>query len=143
MISGALPTELWCCCQPRQNRTTPSLEHQTLIIYIYVYNTRQALFCTGNTNRGEVEVCVMVCISRTEQRVACIILMPIPCRNQPTLNTPMPDKTTDMNSTARVHWCTQNLYMYCSRVPAQYWLSVTVHVVSVLSGYERDFELIL
>ena len=29
VISGALPTELWCSCQPRQNRTTLSLEHQT------------------------------------------------------------------------------------------------------------------
>ena len=29
MISGALPTELWCSCQPRQNRMTVSLEHQT------------------------------------------------------------------------------------------------------------------
>ena len=27
-----------------------------------------------NTNRGEAEVCMMVCISRTKQRVACIIL---------------------------------------------------------------------
>ena len=29
LISGALPTELWCSCQSRQNRTTLSLEHQT------------------------------------------------------------------------------------------------------------------
>ena len=29
--------------------------------------------------------------------------MPILCRNQPPLNTPMPDKTTVMRSTARVH----------------------------------------
>ena len=29
VISGALPTELWCSCQPRQNRKTLSLEHQT------------------------------------------------------------------------------------------------------------------
>ena len=29
VISGALPTELWCSCQPRQNRTTLPLEHQT------------------------------------------------------------------------------------------------------------------
>ena len=58
-----------------------------------------------NTDQGEAEICMMVRISRTKQRVACIILMPILCRNQPPLNTPMPDKSTDMHFTARVHWC--------------------------------------
>ena len=50
VIRGALPTELWCSCQPRQNRKTLSLEHQTHSsfestqaggtqpsIYIYIY----------------------------------------------------------------------------------------------------------
>ena len=73
---------------------------------------------------------------RTIQKVACITLMPTLCRNHPLLSTPMPNKTTDMHFTARVHWCTQTLYMYnymCrTRVLAQHWISVTVHVVSVV-----------
>ena len=65
-----------------------------------------------NTNRGETEVWMMVCISRTIQLVACTILMPILCRNQPPLNTPMPDKTTDMHSTAVYLHSTGSLSLY-------------------------------
>ena len=47
MISGALPTELWCSCQPRQNRTTLSLEHQThFFLWNYTGRWDAALNCT-------------------------------------------------------------------------------------------------
>ena len=57
-----------------------------------------------NTNRGEAKVCIMACISRTNQRMACITLMPVLCRNHPPLDTSMPDKTTDMHSSPSVQY---------------------------------------
>ena len=70
---------------------------------------------------------------RTKQRVACLCRSCVetsPHSTHPCLTRPQ----NDMHFTARVHWCTQNLYnyMYCTRVLAQHWLSVTVHVVSVV-----------
>ena len=133
--------------------------HVCVYMCVYVYYTCQPLFCTGNThriqteykpntnriqteytpntNRGEAEVCLMICISRTKQRVACIILMPILCRNQPPLDTPMPDKTTDMHSTASVHWC-----MHTCTCTALALCHCTCSISSAsmhLSGYEGSF----
>ena len=78
-----------------------------------------------------------VCISRTKQRVACVILTPILCSNQPPLNTPMHDKTTDMHSTAKVHWC---LHPYICTALALCHCTCSISSASrYLSGYEGNF----
>ena len=98
-------------------------------------------FDTYTTYNNITEVCMMVCISRTKQRVACITLMPILCRNQPPLNTPMPDKSTDMHFTARVHWCMHTCS--CTALALCHCTSTISSACRHLSGYEGKLELTL
>ena len=97
-----------------------------------------------NTNRVKAEVCKMVCISRTKQRVACIILMPILCRNQP-LKTHMPDRTIEkwicirpagytMHADLVLHSCT------CTEL-AQYHLVLVVAVGICLGSRTKFIDL--